>query len=834
MVASELILSVVSLAVIFGLIIGYYAQAKKRDPSNRESAFAGLAWLCILAIGALLYFVSFTRMPMALGQTEFSFYASAAASSVAASLRMFVFLFEYDIVMDMANTNTIEGYLYCAAVVACFLAAAFWSIIMAKNIVFKGLSNNFALWYRRNISSRLGKRKRYIIIGFGKPMQAFLKNLETSSKTESSDKRVRKKDIIIITGESQNIADTYAHYRAFISRGYVTINGRADENALVRAGINNVRRKTIVVSMAEDDQQNIAVAYIAARKVFSSLFPGEEFDNKDFLKKIVGYLSFRPHDENNMSADEEEKWKKRKSIEKDLDNINLEAHIMYSFIERTEHFAFAENAYGKVDFFNPYEMRARDFFNDNPITGFIPWLIDTGKARLKGEYRGGKIYRPKGLGEEDAHYKIKNIFVGFGVSNSQMLKWSVLTGQLLGCDYNAKVFDENTTEEKPSVRESMFKNHSPGLFKSLETVKAGEEITDSDGKRSIVKYFKSPDENYEIDFENGNVLSRDFYEKLMDEVDGNDFTAIYVALGDDKLGIETACEIRQWLFEKFSFKIGKNPDIIKIFVKIKERTVMSKDSVLNNEQNIPIRIECYGEDDTVFTEKNIVGESLDRLAQTVSNKHHKTAWGILSETKRDSNRQVAIAVRVKLNLLGFDIVEPQKTDKEQDAEALARTEEEYEKAYGLNENVKDILSDGRHIDYLEKDQDGSISDNPRNNLARFEHVRWNTFQIVQGWTKKPRNLVGAGNDDRHGTDNTGRQNRLTKQHACITTFEELVSLRELQAAKLREEKPCLTPEEAEKKADTIYYDFNTMDELVKNMREGRGQTPPVSYYIIRK
>jgi hypothetical protein len=105
---------------------------------------------------------------------------------------------------------------------------------------------------------------------------------------------------------------------------------------------------------------------------------------------------------------------------------------------------------------------------------------------------------------------------------------------------------------------------------------------------------------------------------------------------------------------------------------------------------------------------------------------------------------------------------------------------------------------------------GQISDTSRNNLARLEHLRWNTFHLVHGWTKMPKSAVSAGN--------SGRQNKLTKQHACITTFEELIKLRKLQAKKMREFNPEISKEQAEAKSDTIWYDYNLMDELPARLK----------------
>jgi hypothetical protein len=186
----------------------------------------------------------------------------------------------------------------------------------------------------------------------------------------------------------------------------------------------------------------------------------------------------------------------------------------------------------------------------------------------------------------------------------------------------------------------------------------------------------------------------------------------------------------------------------------------------------------------------------------------------LTETKRDINRQVAMIIKTKLNLLGFDLVK--KEESEEKIKAV-----DYYKAYkrDSNDKISKIIELSKEfadcknkkeklfmyiLDYLEQ-ANGVISDTPRNNLARLEHMRWNTFHLIHGWTKLPKSKIGA--------DNANRQDKLTKQHACITTFEELIKLRELQAQKMCEKNSNISLEEAIAKADTIWYDYSLMDEL---------------------
>ena len=78
---------------------------------------------------------------------------------------------------------------------------------------------------------------------------------------------------------------------------------------------------------------------------------------------------------------------------------------------------------------------------------------------------------------------------------------------------------------------------------------------------------------------------------------------------------------------------------------------------------------------------------------------------------------------------------------------------------------------------------------------------------------------------RFDTSGPSRQNKLTKQHACITTIEGLIELRELQARKICHENPEISLEKARAKADVIWYDYNLMDELpIRLLNSDKGLT----------
>ena len=118
---------------------------------------------------------------------------------------------------------------------------------------------------------------------------------------------------------------------------------------------------------------------------------------------------------------------------------------------------------------------------------------------------------------------------------------------------------------------------------------------------------------------------------------------------------------------------------------------------------------------------------------------------------------------------------------------------------------------------MEHDAGGNIADTIRNNLARLEHQRWNAFHLVKGWTPLPKNMVSA----------ESHQNKRTKEHACITTFEGLRELAKLEAGLKCKADPGLDFDTALKESDTMHYDCDLMDCLTGNIED-------TNYRIIKK
>jgi hypothetical protein len=109
--------------------------------------------------------------------------------------------------------------------------------------------------------------------------------------------------------------------------------------------------------------------------------------------------------------------------------------------------------------------------------------------------------------------------------------------------------------------------------------------------------------------------------------------------------------------------------------------------------------------------------------------------------------------------------------------------------------------------FVLKDENGEISDTVRNNLARLEHLRRNTFHLANDRTKLPKSKVTA----------ESIKDENIRQHARITTFKGPDELRRLKYEKFDGNK-------SEWNFDKIWYDYNFMDELSVRLKRANEKT----------
>ena len=754
-------ISIVLIAAVFVL----YILNKSRNESNNWVYV--LHFIIVVVTGTVLYDLGLSYSESGTTMPSFVYVLNDA---LAATLRSFGAYYEMSSVAKLADTNI----LFAIAIFLNYIGAVTFTGFTAIRLFGKNTVSRLKVFVNSFFS-------RKIVIGCNDQAQIFLKNLR--------DRRQRT-TVILEPDNKTKLAD-------LVEDGYAVLVIRDEENgdhkddltaataeALRRAGAFREKHSTDIIAMSESDEQNLCVAKIVTEHVRNKI----------------------PHVKN----------KKGITLSEDqaicLRGIKLRAFIMYSFWDRTAHFIFTDHALGRVRFFNPYEMRARKFAIENPITTMIPpvW-IDTQKARLNKAY---------GIG---------NIFVGFGRTNEQILRKSICNNQLLGIDYNALVIDKNA-----KTSEKRFKNDAVGLFRP--------ELNSKNDENGKSRYFDDPKEKNKIGFEEYDVLSLEFYDRVCSEIESKDFITVIIALGDDKLSIETALELRHKLYERdlLTDKDDGHPKVV-MFVKIMERSILSDEGMLNYENTC--KIKTFGEEKEILNEEYIIEEKLDELAKRIADNYcddssedvaQFTKWDALPRLERDSNRYAAMSIRTKLNLLGFELKESaelQDPDVEQaycdvyDMKLADMQHAAVEKQW----NNEDFSGD--YVDFPKR-EGNAIADTARNNLARLEHQRWISFYLSNGWTKLEKTKVTADT----------RKDPVAKQHACLTVFEDLEELRDMQSEahipllkeKIQKRDPTKAEVETDKEAevwakseaDVIRYDFFLMDKLFRTLKS--------RYIIIKK
>ena len=490
---------IAAIVIVIGVVI-FNLLAKKKAGKDRVYS---ISFTILFFVGAALYFFAIDfNQDARLIFSPFFVIINCIFDSTSAFFGRFNSSSHFS---NLAKENPV----FHAAVLIHFFAAMYMTLLIVVKLFGKKILNEIRTW-------RISLGEKYIIIGSDGQAKIFLGNLS----------RIQRLRTIVIIQSSQ-IDKKWE----LIDKGYSVVmlkvgKGRKDNipynvyrEALIKAGAMHCAHETRVVSMSDDDEINLLIAKIMA----------------DFIIKKIN-----PQMKNGSIFLTEEQ-------EKETLEMKLEVRIMFNILERVEHYTFMENTLGKLMFFNPYILSAHKFWWENPITKLIPasW-IDTNKAKLK-----------QNANSEKGEFKISTIFIGFDSISKAILKTSIINNQLHNVDYNALVICQNAVKQ-----EKIFKNSAIGLFdetdKDNNITRRGAEIKPNhDG----TVYLKNPRERNIIRFKDADALTFELYDHVIKEIDGNradsgagsapscDYATVIIALGDDKLSIETAMELRHKLYE---------------------------------------------------------------------------------------------------------------------------------------------------------------------------------------------------------------------------------------------------------------------------------------------
>lgn len=235
--------------------------------------------------------------------------------------------------------------------------------------------------------------------------------------------------------------------------------------------------------------------------------------------------------------------------------------------------------------------------------------------------------------------------------------------------------------------------------------------------------------NYDVQFVEAEVGHRTFYETVRKLIDQTNY--IIIALGQDELNIQTALEILE-----INSKNEK-----KLFIQLEDESHW-KETLKKHESQIRI----FGASDEVFSERNILQREVEmsgRLVHQVYNILYNSSdsFDKISRYEQLSNISAAEHLYAKVRLLGYK---------------------------NLDDFSCRFANNDAYISSLTKIQEL--------NLSIGEHLRWNAFHFIHGWTTLHMDQIpGETMDEKY----KNRKNTVLRLHSCLISWENLVKLQQI-------------------------------------------------------
>lgn len=451
------------------------------------------------------------------------------------------------------------------------------------------------------------------------------------------------------------------------------------------------------------------------------------------------------------------------------------------------------SAYGCIHYINKYQMIAMNFIDCYPFTKFMDERhIDYSTTLIRNDV------------------DINVCMIGFGKTNQQIFLTSVANNQFL-CSNESRpvskkvryhIFDKDPAENNKNLNHSYYRYRD-----ECSNVNADDYLP--------LPSLPADETYYQLDINDSN-----FYRQIRQIVsrNHNDVNFIIIAFGTDLENIDMA----QKLVEK---RQEWGIDNLTIFIKVrtwrKGQTLLEQDG-------------CYfigNENDSVYDIYAITGDNIFHMAQMRNEIYdleyritHEKGFAIdnamlsevritanknwyLSKTQleRESSLYCCLSLKSKLNLMGLDYCEESAND------LPALSEQEYLELYAVDDRIDtdtyNLTVNGKKVVNYTLD----FVRSKRTNLAIQEHYRWNSFMISKGMIPATIDEILNEKAIRNGMVKfTNGKNYKLRRHGNITTFDGLVTFRELVAKRDN-------ADETEK--DVIKYDYQLMDDaywLLKN------------------
>lgn len=424
--------------------------------------------------------------------------------------------------------------------------------------------------------------------------------------------------------------------------------------------------------------------------------------------------------------------------------LHLEARQDEMKVLKEKFVAKADDSVGAYIFcFSKYELMARRFVVDYPITKYIPRNFYNENYTLKSEKQ------------------INVVFLGFGKVNYQIFRMCAMQFQ----------FAQQSGDKlcaKP-VKYHIFDNSDAALhneFFSRVLYEFDEEFKNCD--------FPKPEKICELDIHRTDINSVEARKAFKALVTDDSFTYFIISLNGDLEDASYARTVKRLL---------QNEKNYRIFVRAKnnggERLNSENDSII-----------YFGEEKNLYTHANIVNDDLTELAQRINLLYNTVSdapvwlreiqaampaeqcrlldeklqssdykrlllqkWANLPFIEQASNLYHALNLPFKLNMMG-----------------LCMTRRQGENDKGISEsrfNMRYINSE-RASGY--KDYSFYFKNESSNVLAYIEHSRWNALYIFYDYKQMPKREMQAVDG------NVKHKDVSRKLHACLTSYYGLDEL----------------------------------------------------------
>ena len=304
------------------------------------------------------------------------------------------------------------------------------------------------------------------------------------------------------------------------------------------------------------------------------------------------------------------------------------------------------------------------------------------------------------------------------------------------------------------------------FYKSLK-----ENLSEKSGKKNY---------NYLIVAFGSDLENLDFAEKIctkLKEWEIFEQTKVFVKIRDDKLKNDViGC-------------VDKDVDFI---VFGNEGELVYNVNAIVNEKNEALAMDrhrCYELAYAYESEKKKAAQEMRDIVKIDEDGEKLKAtrsWYKQAQFQREANIYGVLAIRMKLQLIGFDLRD--KADGEKDAS------DEFMCAY---EKDDPIVYDGSEIEGRKGvvyTNDSFKFDSLRGRMAIQEHQRWNAYAITCGMIPMPVAKMKEGKF----------KNFELRKHGCLTTFDGLVNYRKIRAE---------VEHRSEEETDVIRYDYQILDDV---------------------